>query len=199
MARRDPQAFNLDASSGGAYRLAQGGTLVGAQAATPASVFSCRWTSATLLAVIERVRLSWVQTVGFTNPVAFVFFANVARSYTVTDTGGTSVINNIVKQRTSFPASAFGDMRVANSAAAGITAGTRTLDSGSFLFLPIVPSTAIGTQPPPPQNSVDFDPNKYPLVLAQNEGLVVQLNVAFPAAAGGSFIVEMDWTEVAAF
>src|SRR5215831_15672464 len=201
MSRYDPQRDILDSAVGGHYRLCQNGGLVAAQAASPAAVFSCRWTSTTLVAIIERLRISWFQTGAFTAAGVFALSAFVERSYTVTDTGGTSVVNNTVRMATTFPASAFGDMRIANGAAAGITAGTRTQDSGVLAQTTILTSTAIGTQPTPmqQQQTVEYDPNKYPLKLAANEGLAISLNAAFPAAGSGNLIVEMDWAEVASF
>jgi hypothetical protein len=40
---------------------------------------------------------------------------------------------------------------------------------------------------------------EYPLVLSQNEGLVVRNRTVWPAAGTGIFQIEMSWSEVSAF
>jgi len=196
MSRRDPKQDIL-AFDTGHYRLCLNANLVATQAATPAGIFSCRWTDATRLMVVERVRLSWMQNTAFTATQFTEVVLFVARAYSVTDTNGASVLANVVKQRTNMAATLLADARVTN-AAGGITAGTRTLDTGKWANL-LTTATITNVNGVLYTATLEFDPNKHPLVLAANEGLVLVLAQALPAAGSATATIELDWAEVDGF
>lgn len=196
MPRVDPEQFIVPYDTG-YYRLSQSVALIATQAAAPASIFSCRWTDATRLMMVERLRMKWLQTAAWTATQVESVGVSIARSYTVTDTGGTSVLANVIKRRTTMAGTLLGDARVATSAA-GIVAGTRALDSGDLdAMLTVNTITNINTIVY--DVTLDWDIAKHPIILAQNEGIVARLGSALPAAGTATFYIELDWGEIDSF
>ena len=122
--------------------------------------------------------------------------------------GGTDLGASVkTRMRTSMGASLLdtaGLMRVATTGA--LTAIT-TLDA-----LPIAQSVgdtqrvnpAAATEEqrvndPTLEYKADMAGGEYPLVLAQNEGLVFRNRTVWPAAGTGLFTIELSWSEVSAF
>lgn len=186
-----------------------------------APLFSFRWTSSTALAVIMRVAVT-VATTTATNVVGNAERELViARSFTVSDTGGTAVVltGNNQKMRTSQATSAVGDMRFASNAQ--LTAGTRTLDanpiSSSIAILPLlftgidigsggvvttttaVPSQGLGGREMVALLSATTGQD-YPIVLAQNEGFLIRIGKdAQPTAVAQQTYAQITWCEVPAY
>lgn len=186
-----------------------------------APLFSFRWTSATALAVIMRVAV----TVATTTATTVVGNAEreliIARSFTVSDTGGTAVVltGNNQKMRTSQATSAVGDMRFASNAQ--LTAGTRTLDanplSSTVAVLPLlftgidigsggvvtttatVPSQGLGGRDMVPLLNATTGQD-YPIVLAQNEGFIIRIGKdAQPTTVAQQTYAQITWCEVSAY
>lgn len=207
----------IDVGVLGAYQIsvASGTMAAGLAAASP--VFSCRWGDATRTMLLHRVGLiAWNAGTAFAAGLT-TFDLIVARSFTVSDSAGTSVLptGNNQKKRTSFGTTLITDLR--QSSTATLTAGTRTLDAQplsqirgavqatatNYLFVPASghPMTAAaiaatGTYGAGPLDL--FRPeigNSWPLVLVQNEGFIIRATV--PATGTWSFVVEMEWSEVA--
>jgi hypothetical protein len=87
-------------------------------------------------------------------------------------------------------------------AAAGMTGGTLTLDSEPIATCPFLVNTAIPTTANAiwgPYDLIEKSPNAYPLVLAQNEGIVLVNRVLNVTSYGCAFFVEMEYAEVANF
>lgn len=182
----------------GSYKLMKATGTMAAGLAGAAPIMSFRWTDATRLAVVSRVALTGLGSLtGFTAGQA-LFELYVARSFTVIDTGGTTltITGNNGKMRTSMGTTLLGNMLV--SATATLTAGTRTLDSQPVgIYQHSLPTTAnlnfvVGNQAL--FQAVDYN---HPIVLAANEGLVVQATV--PATGTWLSGVSVAWTEVASF
>lgn len=168
---------------------------IGAGLAANAPLMQLRWTHATRLCVIESVRV-WAGsivafTAGFTQ-VDLMF----ARAFTVDGTGGATatLTGNNGKRRTSqMGTTALGSIRIATTAALG--AGTHTLDTqplgstgGSVVNVagtPVVPISELA----PPQGG-------HPILLAQNEGLIIRATV--PATGTWTMGVDIHWSERAA-
>lgn len=186
-----------------------------------APLFSFRWTSATALGVIMRVAV----TVATTTATTVVGNAEreliIARSFTVSDSGGTAVVltGNNQKMRTSQATSVVGDMRFASNAQ--LTAGTRTLDANpiasSIAVLPLlftgidigtggvvttttaVPSQGLGGREMVPLLNATTGQD-YPIVLAQNEGFIVRIGKdAQPTTVAQQTYVQASWAEVSAY
>jgi hypothetical protein len=191
---------DIDYGALGIYSLgaANGGTVMTAGLGANAPVLSFRWTQAANLCLVRRFRLSMAAVTAFTAGAA-IFNLFVARSFTVVDSGGTSVLpsGNQNKLRTSgMGTTLVGDARI--SATVALTPGTRTLDSNPV-------ATIVGGCPNvagqqiilPDTRMLDFRPGEHPLILAQNEGLVLQATV--PATGTWFWSAILDYAELAAY
>jgi hypothetical protein len=204
----------------GSYQIeAISGTMAaGLGAASP--IFSCRWGDATRFMLLRRIALdARILGTAFTAGATLFDFI-VARSFTASDSGGTSILptGNSQKRRTSFGTTLITDLRISSTAT--LTAGTRTLDGSAMMNLrghvsatatnaPLVSAgqgagtaavvgAAVSTYTAIPQDL--FTPNwggEWPLVLAQNEGFIIRATV--PATGTWDFSVTMEWSEVTAF
>lgn len=184
----------------GQYRLSTTIPLVVTQAAN-GTLFSFRWGDASRLCVIQDIRLQFLQTAAATATIFPVFSVFMARSFTASDSVGTALAltGNSFKKRTSMGTTLVTDIRK-SAVAAGLTAGTRTLDADPFLQLTV--SSTI-TTPNASLYSADVDldsGNAHPFILAQNEGFIVQgPSIVFGAAGTANLVVDVAWAEVTAF
>lgn len=192
----------IDYATLGHYRIAQNIPLLVTQAAN-GTLFSFRWGDATRFCVITKIRLSLIQTAGATATIFPHFQVFVARSFTASDTVGTAITltGNNMKKRTSMGTTLLTDARF-SAAAAGLTAGTRTLDAAPILELPT--QQVITTVPTFDFYSTELDigagDGNHPIVLAQNEGFIVRgPTVVFGAAGTADLVVEVSWAEVTAY
>lgn len=195
----------------GHYAYASKTGTIAAALAAGAVLFAFRWTHATVLAVITRMVVRFQPNVVFTAAGANLSLAAyVGRSYSASHTGGTAatLTGNNCKRRTSFATTKAGDIRIATTAALG--GGTITVDAQPFKYggpgRPNWDNAAAGTPFIFNQNPVgsidyipDIDRGEYPLVLAQNEGIVLKNEVVWPAAGTAEVSVEIDWAEVDAY
>jgi hypothetical protein len=178
----------------------QTGALTGVAASnSTGTVFSLRQIDSASVLMIQRIGIMWVTTTGYTAAQYQDFGFSVARSFSVSDSGGTawSGVSDNNSFRTSFPGFTNIDMRIATTAA--LTAGTRTVDS-NFMGLAgcnNLAATAGGTIP----LTWVFDqiPGEYPLILAQNEGIVMWPGVAMGAAGVGTLTVVIEMAQATAF
>lgn len=185
----------------GHYRVAATVPLVVTQAANGA-LFSFRWADATRLAVITKLRLSCMQTAAATATIMPSFNVFVARGFSASDSAGTAVTltGNNMKKRTSMGTSLVTDIRY-SAVAAGLTAGTRTLDAQPILTMP---TQQVITTPNPTLYIQDLDvgvgDGNHPIILAQNEGLIVSgPSVIFGAAGTANLVVDLSWAEVSSY
>lgn len=190
----------IDHGSLGHYRLATTVPLAVTQAAN-GTVFSFRWADSTRLCVPLFIRMEVLQTTAATATIAPSFQMFIARAFTASDSVGTAVIlsGNSMKKRTNMGTTLVADIRK-SAVAAGLTAGTRTLDSEPILELPTVQTiTNVNTQSY--RKELDFtNAGDHPLVLASNEGLIIRgPTVIFGAAGTANLLVEIAWAEVVAY
>jgi hypothetical protein len=190
----------LDAGAFGHYRLSTTVALVVTQAAN-GTLFSFRWGDASRLCAVQFIRLQCLQTAAATATIMPSFEVFVARSFSASDSAGTALTltGNSFKKRTSMGTTLVTDIRKA-AVAAGLTAGTRTLDGEPILQMPTqqtitTPNTITYEQ------SIDFtDGTDHPLVLAQNEGFIVRgPTVVFGAAGTANLVVDVSWAELTAY
>lgn len=184
---------------------ARSGAYTGAGANTP--VFSMRFVAggagAAQIAIIQRVTINWVLTTAFTTAQEIAFGLIVARSFTVSDSGGTQIVvsGNNQKNRTSAQTSQLatsGDIRISSTAA--LTAGTRTLDSQSMAVANgWAGSTLLTTGSIPLQQVVLYEnfPGDTPIILQSNEGIVINNLVALGATGVMTLAINVEWTESA--
>lgn len=184
-------AYQMGLTSGALTVVAAGGT-----------VFSFRWAPATTtqLCMVRRVEIGFSTVTAFTAAQSLQYSMQVARQWTASDTGGTAALftqTNTAKMRTTMPTSAFaggGQIMIATTGAN--TAGTRTLDTQAMAFTQgasTAVATALTTIPIWQHQSGD-----YPLILAANEGFIIN-NVQLMGAAGViNLTVNVEWMELAA-
>lgn len=170
------------------------GLLTGAAAGS--SIGSLRNGGSNLL-LIRRIGLGIVENTAFTTAQLVDFACYVARGYTVADSGGTQINlgGNNNKHRTSLTTlSGTVDLRIA--AAAALTAGTRTLDSTPVAGIGVW-AGAVGTLlPKVSDNLFAQHTGDYPLVLAQNEGLILSPITLMGAAGVLTLYWDLEFAEV---
>lgn len=189
--------YPLDYGSGGIFQHCGKSGVIAAGLAANSPIYSFRWT-ATLLALIKRIRLNaWTTGTGFTAGIAtFDLFA--ARSFTAQYAGGIaadlSAENN--QMRTNMSASAAG-ISYANTAA--LTGGTLTLDAAPFDSRTVTAPTTANTPLSTPQPLTLFERlnGEHPLMLVTNEGFVIRATV--PATGTWQFAITTEWDEVAIY
>lgn len=179
------------------------GLLTTASVAANGPLFSMRYAPGTgAVAVITKVSIGFAQTVGWTASAAHEFGLYVARTWTASDSGGTQVVvtGNTNKARTTMDPSGMTDVRVA--ATTTFTAGTRTLDTNA-MALTVVPTSQVAAASAvyPFLQEVIFDHNTsdHPIVLQNNEGIVINNITVFPAAGTAKMIFNIEWFETTAY
>jgi hypothetical protein len=193
----------VDYGSLGQYRcLMRSNPIMAAGLGSGADVFQARWVSTPQLAILWGLSLDMWCSTGFSAGFAN-FTLTVARSWTVDGSGGAAadLTGNNQKLRTNMASSAMGAIRISNGSSL-LTTGTRTLDSspegqavfsvGTSSFTTYITQASLyGAM------SLESGGNPAPIVLAQNEGVVVRATV--PATGTWGHGVTMAWSEVAAY
>lgn len=183
----------------GAYSKSLTSGTIGAGIAANAPVYSFRY-GGTGVAIVRTVCISVANagtafTAGNANLSLYA-----ARAFTASDSAGTAgtLTGNNGKLRTSFSTTAVSSIQIANTGA--LTAGTRTLDTDplSSVNIPVPATTtnysllSASCAPWGPAGDV-----AYPLLLATNEGFVIQTNM--PATGTWTLQVRVDWEEAYSF
>lgn len=189
----------------GHYRLAMTSGTMAAGLGANSEIFQFRWTDATRLALVYNIAISAGLNVAATAAALASFRSTIARAFSAAGTGGTAatITGNNQKLRTSMGTTLLGEARCATTAALG--AGTKTLDSQDIGVVAFGIGTGALTVSPgmsliPLTRLLDADgEGQHPLVLAQNEGVIVRSGAAMPATMTWHFAVYVIWAEVAAF
>lgn len=192
--------YPVDPLTLGAYSLAidNGTTVMSAGLASNSPIWSFRWGSSNL-AIVRSVRLCVSSITAFAAG-RFAFDLFFARSFTASDTGGTTatISGNNAKKRTNMGTTLLTECRFSQTAT--LTAGTRTLDTqpiGKLIGNAIMPTSPMQFFNPFGTLWERNTSDEYPLVLAQNEGLVLQATV--PGTGTWFFSVTIEWLEAASF
>jgi hypothetical protein len=186
-------------NSTGLYRLSmQSGlmTTIAAGSATAGHVFAFRWTSATFIACIHRIKLRWQTTTAFTAAQEMGFRIFRLTGYSAAHTGGTAATLTApnLKKATRFPVSALADARI--GAAAALTAGTHTLDAQEIGGLNFFSQATAVPDISMVETTIDAGPQLSSfLELVVNEGFIVRNELVMGAAGVGRLLVEVDWIE----
>lgn len=201
----------IDHGALGHYRIQSvTGTLAAALAAG-AVVYSFRWGDATRLCVITKIKTRFLPLTPFTAATLTdhtSFDAYIGRSFTAAHTGGTVLTptGHSAKMRTSMGTSLVADIRIATTAALG--GGTITVDAFPFAQSMrkgnrVNPAAATEEVIMPTADGMemefDMGGGDHPIVLAQNEGVVIRNRTVWPAAGTGLLTVQIAWAEVTAF
>lgn len=190
-------AFPYDYGVLGSYKMGHASAIMAAGLSSASPILSFRNSSANL-AVIRRVTFSMagLATAFTAGQALFNLFA--ARSFSASDTGGgalTQTTNN-GKLRTSMATTGIAEIR--GSSTAALSAGTRVKDATPLAVLTVGLGVVVSTIYIPPQTVfLGGDTDGHPLVLAQNEGFVIEATV--PATGTWVFGCNIDWSEMAAF
>jgi hypothetical protein len=166
--------------------------------AANAGIFSFRNISSNPI-VMRRIGIGFVTTTAFTAAQTVGFALFLARNFTASDSGGTAIAftGNNGKHRSSLGTPTSLDCRIATTAALG--GGTRTLDANSIGIQAGWSGAAGTTIAPALNNLLSHDTGDYPIVLAQNEGLVIANLTAMGAGGAGLATVTMEFAEASAF
>lgn len=193
-----------DYGSLGHYRIGVSTGILPAALAANSEVFQFRWTDATRLCNIMRVRITAsVTTTMFAAGVPVEIDLIKSTGWTVAGTGGTAITPSTdLKLRTSMGSTLLvaGDMRVATTAALG--AGTKTLETNAMSKQvsggPITASLNGTIFPLTDLLEPDVASGSHPLTLVQNEGFSIRSN-AVPATGTWRMAIQVAWHEVTAY
>ena len=163
-------------------------------------VFQVRWTDATNLMVLRYLKIRWATVTGFTAAQECALSASKVSAWSADGSGGTTITPSVsnTTNRNSYPVSKIGSMRIATTGA--LTAGTKTIAANPFLTMMRKTMAAAATV-----QDTDFEAefrssegNVSPIILAQNEGIVVRNVIAQGAGGTARLAITMYWEEILA-
>jgi hypothetical protein len=186
----------------GHYKTSHRFVLVNTQAAN-SRLFELQNAHATNLIVIHKIRVEWTQTGAHTAAIMDSLDIYRCTAFSAVDTTNT-VTPAISKQRTSFAAAGANVRGVTVAgAAAGMTGGTLTKDTAPTRQFGLWLLAAVPTAGMTPQIIGEYWPDvasgEHPLVLVQNEGIIIENRVLLGAAAGSAVSIDIGWSEVTAY
>lgn len=184
--------------SNGAYRLAAKTGLIAVGIAASGIVGAFRWTHASKLALIRRIRILGTITTAPTTAQEWGLDVIIGRNYTASHTGGTglSLTGDAFKKRTNYASTQFGDIRIATTAALG--GGTVTADITPILEQSKWELAAAATVP---RSFLDIEYDatqhgQHPIILAENEGILIRNTILTGATMVYRAFIQVDWLEV---
>lgn len=193
----------------GHYRIAATSGTIGAALAALGQLFYVRWTDSTRYFVLHRFKASFQCLTPFTAATLTDFGFDLIKATAVSAGGGGTDLGALVKTK----------MRATMGASLTDTAGLMRISTTAALTaLTTVDATSIAQSIGDPQRVnpaaateeqrvndptliyvADMASGEHPLVLAQNEGLILRNRAVWPAAGTGIVQIEMAWSEVEAF
>jgi hypothetical protein len=189
---------SVDYGALGVYSLA---TVTGTMAAglgAGSEIWQLRWTHDTNKCLIHQISFSaGNQATAFTAGHA-VFDLIFARAFTADGTGGgtATITTNNGQLRTDFPTTGLGSIRTATTAALG--AGTKTLDAQALTNVVVgIPAVAGSVIVPPTNLWIHEEDFSQPIVLEDNEGLIIRATV--PATGTWTAGITVRWSELQEF
>ena len=187
------------------------GTTVSLAANSP--IGSLRWSDQARFLVLMRIEATAQVAAAITAATLVDLEAIIARGFTASDTTGTPIAltgSNQTNRSGNMKSSLVGDLRVATTGT--LTAGTRTLDGVGFGFAawgqlqaPTLGATAntavaVGAGDSTPRVLYKWDGlGQYPIVLGQNEGIILRNSTAGPVTGGIRYAITLEWAEVVQF
>lgn len=194
----------------GAYRWSGVSGTIAAALAANAQLFYLRWTDATRFCVVTHVKVEFQALTAFTAATLTDFgFALIKATSVSAGGGGTDLFASAAptKMRASMGTSLLAATGLARMATTAALTALTTLDSypiAQSVGDPQRVNPAAATEEQRVNDPTllwqpDMSRGEHPLVLAQNEGLVVRNRAVWPAAGTGIVHVELAWAEVTAF
>lgn len=185
------------------YRTSVRFGLIAAQAAL-SRLFTFRNNHASNLLIPTRLNIKWIQSAAHTALILDRLLVTKLTAFTVLDTTNTVTPSATRKRTTMAAAPGSADLRhvTVAGAAAGMTGGTMTKDGNAIAHLQQILQAAVPTASTVMAavlDALDDVNGTHPIILAQNEGLVVENEVLLGAAAGSDVVVDLSWAEVTLF
>lgn len=206
--QRPPESLLQYSKLHGEFRLCApsgASTVVAAGTTTAGHIFAMRWTETTKKAIIRYVKADFILTTAFGAAQSMGVDLIAARSYSASHTGGTAIdagstITGSGKLRTGQDSSLF----IANSVRIGstgaLTAGTQTLDANALAsgraHMGAIGATLSVTLLDARVDGSYSDTLRSPIVLSQNEGIVLRNLVLMGATGVGTWDITVEWDEV---
>jgi hypothetical protein len=186
----------------GHYRTSHRTVLVATQAAN-SRLFSLQNAHASNLIVVHDIRIEWMQTGTHTAAILDSLDLYRCTGFSVVDTTNT-VTPVISKLRTSYgTAGAVVRGVTVAGAAAGMTGATITKDTAPLRqlsqWLLAAQPTASNVFPMEGRYQPSVSDGESPLILAQNEGLIIENRVLLGAAANSAVAIDIAWSEVSSY
>ena len=204
MAQFPPYSKRAPAGGGDRISMYTGSVVAGLAAAAP--IFSLRWTSTASRMIIQSIMLDFYVVTAYTTAQGIANSLYFARSYTVTDSGGTAITATQTADQAldtkqigvggnaqSLIFAGSGDMRIATTAT--LTAGTRTLDDQA-LYSWLGSASAIGAASNNPDLVLGQQDATNPLTIRANEGIVITNDILLGAVGVIVWNIGLEWTEV---
>lgn len=203
---RSPLQVSTEPGGGAWYRFSGFTGTIGAALAANSELLQFRFLSGTkTFAIIHKVMFDGMGIVAVATaagPIGFALFP--ARAWTAAGSGGTRIATSgdNLQMETALPNSQVNDLGIATTGA--LTAGTKTKDANAIGQaiggIGTAAVTAYGqTSVVAPQALLDSSGGMMPLVLANQEGFVIQTTHVGPAALTYVAGFTVTWREVAAF
>jgi len=196
----------MDTTIEGSYRDgAASGLIAGVAAGTAANghIWAARFSGATSgsttdrqVAVVQRLRIRAFTVSGYTAAQEVRLALYKLTSYTVAHSGGTGAIAlTPEKKLTGMPAPLLAGRMAGTDQ---LTAGTQTIGTDPIAVGAYAELAAAATVP---KGAIDIflsteDMTQYPIVLQNNEGLLLRNEVAQGAGGTMRLVVEIDWCEL---
>lgn len=206
----------IDPAAGGArgcYRYSGVTGVLPAALAASGVVFAARFDPAVAsdVAIVTQFSTRFLPLTPFTAATLTdhtSFDAFIGRSFSANYTGGTpaTLTGDNLKLRTSFASTQMADIRIATTAA--FTGGTITIPTHPFARSlrkgnRVNPAAATEETIMPTTDGMDADfrvgDGEYPIVLADQEGIIVRNRTVWPAAGTGQLLVTMVWCELTSY
>ena len=189
----------VDYGALGIYSVSMSTGVMAAGLAAGAEIWQLRWTDATRFCAVYSVEFDGAGSIAAFAAGATRADVVIARNWTADGSGGTAatLTGNNNKLRSSMGSPLVGAVRIASTAA--LTAGTKTLDSQAVGAIARGATATAGIEILPALHlfSASDDSDNHPIVLAQNEGLVVRCTV--PATGTWTGGVSSRWAELGAY
>jgi hypothetical protein len=204
--------------AGGSYRIALQSGVITAGLVGPLPVWEFRWGQSSMIAIARKLKIQAVASTSNFNATAAdsSFSLYRAQGFTAMDNSNANAVvftkakaqavstrltSSQLAADTSTQRTGQGGIMILNTAAGGLTAGTKTLDDNPIAIVvnrivgTAAAETIITPEPPP----LMIDPNEAttmtPVELSANEGLVLQVD-KITATGTWRLMVEFAWDEV---
>lgn len=208
--------FSSAGATGGHYRVAQRSGEIAATVSAAAHLARIRWTDQNKKLLLHRIKVGISFSGAVTTAVEMTMRAIIVRQFTVDFSSNITNINMTATASTNqcrkqfMVASSMGTSGPGICTTAAMSGQTLTADAAPFAVCPIptlVPSTATGTAVAIPVGAASPMVTLYewtalgdhPIILEQNEGVVIQNHLAGPASGTFGLYVQWEWAEIFSF